>query len=86
MATHLYTGPGSVDVVTFSSCGHVHPKGFPTQHRRDDHDETVGVLYRNRPPLQWRCREVVVDGGTAFVSETSGAWALHDPMLDEEAE
>lgn len=53
------------------------------QNDRDDEDQTNGVIYRNRPPLQWRCRQVEVDGGTAFIVSTSGAWALHDECLDD---
>lgn len=80
---HRIEGPGSVDTVIVSSCGVSWPRGFPVQNRTDDSDQTNGVIYRDRPPLQWQCRQVEVDGGTAFIVSTSGAWALHDPVLDE---
>ena len=86
MAVQLLEGPGSVDTVIVSSCGVAWPRGFPVQHGRDDDDATTGVIYHHRPPIQWMCRVVEVDGGLAYVCETSGAWALHDPILDEAAE
>jgi hypothetical protein len=83
MSIHRVEGANSVDVVIVSSCGMEWPRGFPVQHGRDDGDVTSGVIYRDRPPIQWKCRQVEVDGGSAFVCETSGAWGLHESTLDE---